>query len=96
VFTDTFSHTLNGTTEGDLYVLVLDKYAETFPAQTRGSGKGCRAKQIALRRVRTCGLYKSVLELWYAKGHSSKRLQLDLGMQGGRARDPAMLSFFAA
>ena len=82
---------------GDLYVLVLDKYAETFPAQTRGSGKGCRAKQIALRKEKKrkegfAGLYKSVLELWYAKGHSSKRLQLDLGMQGGRARDPAMLS----
>ncbi len=81
---------------GDLYVLVLDKYAETFPAQTRGSGKGCRAKQIALRRVRTCGLYKSVLELWYAKGHSSKRLQLDLGMQGGRggAGERSRYAFF--
>lgn len=67
---------------GDLYVLVLDKYAETFPAQTRGSNKGCRAKQIAPRRVRTCGLYKSVLELWYALWHSGKRLPLGLGMQG--------------
>lgn len=61
---------------GDLYVLVLDKYAETFPAQTRESNKGCRAKQIAPRRVRTCGLYKSVSEFWYALWHSGKRLPL--------------------
>lgn len=68
----------------DLYVLFLDKYAETFPApvETTKAAEQSRLLRSNKGQVRTRGLYKSVSELWYVFWHSGKRLPLNLRIQG--------------